>query len=1200
MNWKKLLVVLLVLALIPMSGAFAQPGSTPSRSTADMAAQLRAANLEQMKDLSAADKGQRPLKSLPEPEATTNPITEGSAVQGNFPADLDGKVTVIINLSSKPLAGQLTARGISYNSPEGVTALETLKAEHTAALELIKADGIPFELTQSYSIAYNGVALRIDRQDLSRIQTMFGIDLVFPSLTYYADLEYSVPLVGTGTVWNTMGYKGEGMVVGVVDTGVDYNHPDLGGGFGNKVIAKICTADPTDIAAMDLNGHGTHVAGTMAAKAASPNGVTGMAPEAKIIYAKIVKGGEGSAADADMIAAFDWMLLQKLLGTNLVSINCSFGSPAGYASESDPMQASIQALLDNEVFVSLSAGNEYYGVYPSNQVNWYGENPSKLTYFPADIGIVGGPSVAPGSMSVAASWNSSSRYVSFLVNDGSNTRGAYTSSSAVDPITAYGMTPQSVVYVGYGNDDTYYDGKDVTGKIALILRGGPGLADFTNKLARALAHGAVGALVMNDAARGDALLSMVTPVPYDIPALFTGYTAGTYLVNHPTAQIVFDGQTIPVPNATVNTIVDFSSWGTDPNLNFKPEITAPGGGIWSTVPLAQGGYANYSGTSMASPHVGGAAALIMQAHPDWAPAMVKNALMNTAKILMTGTLPTSPRSQGAGRIQVDQALLTPVIITDNFTNNASEPLGDTNNDPNKSFILKLVNTGTTAVTYNLSGTIQRYNSARAPITLAGAVMSLAVGATPTTSITVPAGGTSYLNVAINLAGNTTYENIFVDGFVYFTPTNPALPTLHVPYTIFWGDWQDTRYTYDWIHNPVIDQPPDDPAGWTWWGYTWPFWQDDSNDLWWLGMDFSGNLDRNAIAISPNGDGYQDIVHPLISLMRGTKWLTLSIRKADSTLVKTIAVVNRVPKNMNRYQYWSDGSYWNESEFNWVWRPAPGANPDGSYLVRYRASIPGTLNGPDQGYETVDLPLIVDTVNPVVTINSLTRSPSGLVVNWTGTDDRSGIYDFGIYADGVLVEAVGPDVNTFTLTGNPTEVAVGAMDNAGNFSMIQTPVVTVNLNVGWNMVTPGLSSNRTPAQIFGTGFLACFRWNPTTSLYVFPTMLSAGEGYWVLMSMAKTVSFYGTLVPAPFTATLGAGWNQIGNPFELPAAWSLATVTVGADTKTFVQAVAAGWIGAAQSWNGTSYTVVNFATDFMTPGLGYYLQVLVPCTITYTF
>ncbi len=201
----------------------------------------------------------------------------------------------------------------------------------------------------------------------------------------------------------------------------------------------------------------------------------------------------------------------------------------------------------------------------------------------------------------------------------------------------------------------------------MILRGGPGDANFVNKLARAKAHGAVGALVMNDAARGDALLSMATPSGYDIPALFIGYTAGTYLVNHPTAQIVFDGQSISTPNSLVDTMVDFSSWGTDPNLNFKPELTKPGGGVWSTYPIAMGSYSNLSGTSMASPQVSGGAALIKQAHPTWTPTQIHIAMMNTAKVLIepTKNLPYSTRLQGSGRIQVDKAITASVWVTEN-------------------------------------------------------------------------------------------------------------------------------------------------------------------------------------------------------------------------------------------------------------------------------------------------------------------------------------------------------------------------------------------------------------------------------------------------------------------------------------------------------------------------------------------------------
>lgn len=1191
MNWRKAFVILLVVALLPMGAAFAQAdfGQATSRSSnAEILTKASQAYLEKVQEADLASNLKLLEKSLPEPDATPAAIEETSAPVGNFPADSSGKVTVIIDMPGDALANQIKQLGLNYGGSDSESSLSLLRKSHEAALAGLDAAGLSYTALFHYYVAYNGMALVIDKSELPVIQGIFGIDAVHSSKTFYADLEFSVPLTGAANVWVDPGVKGEGMVLGVVDTGVDYNHPDLGGpGFPNAKIVNGYDFGDMDPDPMDLNGHGTHVSGTMTASAASPAGVTGMAPESQLLIAKIVHGGTGSASSETIAAAFDWMLIQKLSGYNLAAINMSFGSPGGWKSSTDPEQVAIQSCVDNGIFVSLSAGNNYYGFYPYAQVNWYGEDPNKLTYFPADIGIVGGPSVTSGAMSTAASWNSSSRYVSFLVNDGSSTRGAYTSSSAVDPVTRFGLTPQNFVYVSYGNDDTYYDGKDVTGKIALILRGGPGVADFTNKLARAKAHGAAGSLVMNDAARGDALLSMVTPAGYDIPALFTGYTAGTYLVNHPAAQVVFDGQTVPVPNATVDTICDFSSWGTDNNLYFKPEITAPGGGIWSTVPLVQGGYANYSGTSMAAPHVGGAATLIKQAHPLWTPEQIKAALMNTAKLEVypATTRYFSPRQQGAGRIQVDKALKTPVFVTDPLTGLAAVPLGDTNNATIKSFQLKAVNLTPLAVGYNLSGVLQRYNNARAPLALTGATISMPA------AITVPAGGQLTFTVTIDVSGNAVYENIFVDGFVILTPTDPTFPVLHVPYTLFWGDWQDTRYTADWIHNPVIDQPPDDPAGWWVWGYTWLWWKEGST-FHRLGVDFSDNLQRGLIAISPNGDGIQDNLQSLISFMRGAKDLTISLHTRTGDLVTLLSHDRYINKNTSGYPFWSE---WDNS---WLWSPESGSVLDGSYLARFKAEIPATLDGPAGGFETVELPFIIDTVNPVVNILSVQNTGS-VQANWAGTDERSGVWGYAVFADGELVGMTPPTANSLEIPFNPASIAVVAYDNAGNMGISSVPCVTFDLMPGWNLVTPGLSTSKTPAELFGAGFSSCLRWNPATRLYENVSAMSPGMGDWVKMNASKFVSITGSYTAAPLTVVLPKGYSQIGNPFEFGNPWANVTITNGGITKTLPDAKTARWITPAFSQNGSVYAIVNFASDLMNPGQGYWLQALVPgCTVNF--
>ena len=1130
-------------------------------------------------------------KSLPE-EGVQAPVPDDGVTKGNFRVEEDGKITAIIALKEAPVAAVLDKNLISRN-------LLKVKSEQVMAENVLASIG-EVEVTDTLQYAYNGLVVRFPKEKLAEVQLAFGKENVHPTKTYYLDMEYSTVLTGATNVWTNLGYKGEGVVVGVVDTGVDYNHPDLGCGFGTKVIAMIDTGDD-DNDAMDLNGHGTHVSGIMAGKAALPGGVTGMAPEAKIMVAKIVKGGAGSASSADIAAAFDWMLQKKLEGVNLASINMSFGFPGGWNNPTDPEQVAIQNCVNNGIFVSLSAGNDYWSVYPSNQFNWYGENPSRVTWYPADFGLVGSPATTAGPASVAASWNTNSRYASFLVPETSY-RGPYTvGSPSPDPVTVFGGVAQNFVYVGYGNDDSFYSGLDVTGKIALILRGGPGDASFANKVRTAQAHSAAGAIVMNDAARGNAMITMALAADITIPAVFTGYTYGSYLQANPTYTVKFDGQTASFPNPTSDKMVDFSSWGTDPNLNFKPELAAPGGGIWSTVPLAMGGYANYSGTSMSSPHVGGAAALIMQAHPDWTPAQVKTALMNTATLLTdpTSGLPYSPRLQGAGRINVYNALLTPVFVTDNTTNYPAEPLGDTDASTTKTFTLKAANTGDADITYDLSATIQRYNTSRVPYTLAGGSVTFPGG----TSVTVPAGGTALVDVIVSVAGNTSYENIFVDGFVTLTPSPFGPPVLHVPYTLFWGDWQDTRYTGNWGHNPVIDPPPDDPTGWWWWGNTWLYTKMGTS-YYYLGYTSDGNLDRNAIAISPNGDGIWDNLYPLISLMRGTPDLTFTVHKADGTLLDTVAHETYVHKNFASYPFWDSWDYW------WLWAPAPGVIPDGNYFLRFKAEVPGTLTQHSGTYQKIDLPFIVDTVSPEITVSyDIEKKPAGsgkydFTIGWTASDDRSALWGFDIYLDGEYLTSVAPTETSFTFTSlpdTPHNFLVVAWDNAQNYflSGYLYQALTWASPAGWSFFSFPVQTNPDPKSVFGK--IAPFTlkyWNDALQKWETKDIqLFLGDAYWLLLKKTSEVTFSGVMDYHPtFSVPLFTGRNDVGVPFLFNISWSSVKVLKDGQALSLNAAMAQKWIRQVLTWTGGTYQNAR-GRDFL-PGNGYIFYANTPCTLVF--
>ncbi len=251
-----------------MGTVFAQ---SPTSATASVAEKARAAFLERMKTAptspSAIDPetltGAVPNKrGEPSVAAPDNGLPKTEANLSSFKPDSAGKITVIVDLASLPVAEQLMRGGAVTQAVGPVVDANsirtTLETEHATVLSRLA--GINFELKQEYFTAYNGFAISIDQADLKTVQELFGTSAVHPSRTYYADLPYSVPLVGGTWVWNNLGFKGEGQVIGVVDTGVDYNHPDLGGGFGHKVINMIDVADHTGDA-MDYNGHGTHVSG---------------------------------------------------------------------------------------------------------------------------------------------------------------------------------------------------------------------------------------------------------------------------------------------------------------------------------------------------------------------------------------------------------------------------------------------------------------------------------------------------------------------------------------------------------------------------------------------------------------------------------------------------------------------------------------------------------------------------------------------------------------------------------------------------------------------------------------------------------------------------------------------------------------------------------------------------------------------------
>jgi subtilisin family serine protease len=536
-------------------------------------------------------------------------------------------------------------------------------------------------------IAYNGFSAEVQVQDLDKLFNTFGPNRVHVATLYKITDEYSNALIGADTAWTDPGVDGTGMYVGILDTGVDYKHPDLGGGFGPgyKVVAGYSFAEGISDP-MDCNGHGTYVAGIIAANGA----VKGVAPEAKIVFAKIVEDCEDSALDTTIAEAFDYMADPENLdegpeGTHppVVSVNMSFGSDSGFVDPYAPDQQAIENCISNGIIVSLAAGNAYWSYQP------YG---GYYPFFP-DYATVGSPSVTPSAISVAASFTDD--YTMWAMDDNeSNTFGyelpgcSVFYPGAIDPPDPKEIfNPDNVLdvcLVGNQDPDNLPDPSVLNGKVALIQR--PGGATRPVWANHAQNHGAIAVVfyAVNDYYLGPGYLyGMDTRIAsVTIPVVFTILSAKNSFVS--SGHVCFLSTFISVSNsqtlygAPADTMVDFSSWGPPPDLSFKPKITAPGSGIWSTVPVAMGSYANYSGTSMAAPHIAACAALIMEEHSDWTPKQVKIALMNTAELITdpVSGLPYSPHLMGAGRVNIFNALHNDVTLTSASSDDPFIALGD--------------------------------------------------------------------------------------------------------------------------------------------------------------------------------------------------------------------------------------------------------------------------------------------------------------------------------------------------------------------------------------------------------------------------------------------------------------------------------------------------------------------------------------------
>lgn len=640
-------------------------------------------------------------------------------------ASYSGKRWVIVELEGDSLFTSYENRGYWYgdfttycNSEEGKLLKADIEASHKDFLAVLDNNRIDYKYKYSYSTLNNGVALKVDADTFNEIKKLDGVKSV-----YYSE-SYAIPTVAVSNnanVYTTgiydssnLSYKGEGMVVAVLDTGLDYSHeafstmPSNPAWTKEYVAAKMAAStrfnaqatvdevyynskvpfaydyadDDADVYP-SYSTHGTHVAGIVAGKSdyvvnkETDETFVGVAPEAQLVICKVFtdnldSDSLGGADTIDIIAA-----VSDCVELGVDVINMSLGSSAGFSNEKSDE-------LINEVYNRVRAAGISLVVAASNDYSsgFGGGNGTNLASNP-DSGTVGSPSTYGAALSVASingqkatfiQANNDENQVAFITESSDANGNEYDFVERLYNIAGKSkgdtLNFKYVVVGGVGRATNYtskirrelQDKTGYDGTIALIKRGD---TTFADKVQTAMDNGADAVIIYNNLS-GTIRMSL-GDVNNPVPTCSIPMDAGKVFVEKAdkgvgSVQINSEFKAGPFMS-------DFSSWGPTPDLQLKPEITAHGGEITSAVP---GGYDVYSGTSMAAPNMSGAVALLRQhlktANPTLTGvelnARVNQVLMSTATIALNDEgNPYSPRKQGAGLAGIADAINAESFIT---------------------------------------------------------------------------------------------------------------------------------------------------------------------------------------------------------------------------------------------------------------------------------------------------------------------------------------------------------------------------------------------------------------------------------------------------------------------------------------------------------------------------------------------------------
>ncbi len=1103
---RKVLALLLVLALLvgTLPTALAADEMPAENSDVRVAEELPGSTRLEQREISGSGSSFHPKYN---DDDLVNVI-----VQLDEPALLDYYGKSFYNEDRDLSAGE--ALSAFLTSADAVAATEDLLAQQEQVLNAISSlqsgitaffHSVSVQAKARWTVALNGMAVSVPYGSLEAIRNLPGVKRAYVEHTY--DLPapeigtdrdsiygYSYDMTGLNAAWEE-GFTGKGMLVAVIDSGLDIQY-DVNQGAVTRVheaftdtsfrsqpedsqlrytssslnillqtTALNATADGLDAGnlyknrkvpfAYDYAGvidpwsgnivagdpdvqpttsdHGTHVAGTIAGYAESSEGAvvfSGIAPDAQILAMKVFPDGNGGAPDSAIFCALEDALK---LGADVV--NLSLGSDNGFAHDDTP-RSEIYAKMENAGIILMTAAGNSATSASSNNYGGY-----NLSSDP-DISMISSPAIYDSNLAVASINNTiiTDTVLTWTGSDGTSQTIPFVDPNTIDMKKAFTKDAVEIIPVGgYGSAWDYYEagftdwGETKVG-IALVRRGE---LSFTEKVQNAQwLPGVKGVIVYDNDPNGTEMVTMALE-DTTIPAAFiTGRDGAALLAALEAGKVTMkvEAEDRMSPFADGYQMSSFSSWGTGPSLELKPEITAPGGNIWSTImdkigsdESYSGSYGMMSGTSMATPHMTGLAALVEQyvqtklnvSKKEIAASVTNHLLVSTAipQLDASGEY-YSPRLQGAGLVNVAAAIESPAYISVPGQLIGKLELGDdaawSGSYPLNFHVNNL--TGDT-LTYSAKVVVLR------PDCQDGAVLDsdVCISEIELGTVTVPAGGVD-VSESIQLSADEIAEiralfpnGTFIEGFVLLEDPESENPQIGIPYLAFLGDWTAA---------PILDsakwtdEPEDGENVWantSTWGTSYvnsAYIVDGvvlgsttlGQNLFDPASENQGIFHPENIAISPNGDHYADLVNDFtLYQLRNAKLIVAEVTdKATGELYFRDYVTNNFKTTFNpNYSMPVPCSWYYFTERNWDGTDLAGnilpsgtqcvytitAFNDGTYggqydsetgrfVIDYSSIVPGenepAFNGHsmDSTGDTFTFDVMVDTTAPLLEDNAV--------------------------------------------------------------------------------------------------------------------------------------------------------------------------------------------------------------------------------------